>query len=129
MISGNGSSAAPAAVARVVLHLDEIERHEEQARRQRRVQQQRQQVGERERPRSEERQRQHRAPRATLHDDEHATSETAPDRERAEHERMRRAERRPFEEPEDDAAEAEDGERRAGPVDPATFATGRGSRP
>ena len=111
----------------VVLDLNEVQRHEEQDHAQRRVQQQRQDVGERERARAKERERQHRVLRTPLDDDEQRERDDA-DRQRAEHERMAGAERRPFEQSEDDAAQAEDGERRAGPVDPRRPRRDRGSR-
>ena len=47
-----------------------------------------------------------------------STSDSDADDERAEHERMIGPERRPLEQAEDDAAQAEHGQRGAGPVDP-----------
>ena len=60
----NGSSAAPASVGRVTLHLDQIQRKEEEDAAQRGVQKKREQVGPAEAARAEQRQRKHRSRRA-----------------------------------------------------------------
>ena len=119
MISGSGSSAAPGLGGRVALHLNEIHRDEEEDDRQRRVQEQRQDVREREGARPEKTKRQHRVRRArrsttTNSAQRHAFRSPAPT--------ITRGWLAPSgghsSRSEDDAAQAEDRQAGAGPVDP-----------
>ena len=65
-----GIIAAPACVAAESLHLHQVHRHEEEATRQRRIEEERDHVGAAERGRAEERERQHRRGAAPLDHDE-----------------------------------------------------------